>query len=95
VRLDLKEHVASTVFDLADWGLVARRGGNFERRGEQLLTVDGSRLVAGKLDGTIEFLLQNGFRTSDGELVNLPITNATELDVGSFTRLQAACESRS
>lgn len=94
-RLDLKAQVASTVFNLADWGLVARRGGNFERRGEQLLTVDGSRLVAGKLDGTIEFFLQNGFRTSDGELVNLPITNATELDAERFTRLQAMCETSS
>lgn len=94
LRLDLDSWTVQSAFDLSRWGLVARRGGNFERRGDRLLVVGDGRLVVGTLAGEIEFLLNNRLRTDDGQLVDLPITNATEVEPEQFARWQSACGAR-
>ena len=93
VRLDLDEHRTETVFDLSQWNMVARFMGNFERSGNSLLTVDpdAGRVIAGRLDGTIDFVFENGWREPSGEVTNLTLRNVTEIDPQTFMELQASC----
>ena len=93
LRLDLNENRAEEVFDLSRWKMAVRELGNFELRGDQLLTVDpdAGRLIAGRLNGDIEFDFENGWRDSDGQIINLQLLNATEIDPDSFKRFQASC----
>ena len=93
VRLDLDEHRAETIFDFSQWNMLMRHMGNFERRGTDLLTVDSDvgRVIAGQLDGTIDFVFENGFTGSDGEVINLTLRDATLVDPQTFMELQASC----
>jgi hypothetical protein len=92
-RLDLDSQEAETVFDLSRWKMIMRSKGNFERRGQHLLTVDddAGRVIAGRLDGTIDFLFENGWRAPDDEVVRLQLRNATEIEPETFARLEDSC----
>ena len=93
MRLDLTEQRARTLLDLSRWGMEMRQFGNFERRGERVLTVDSyaGRVISGRLDGGIEFVLENRWRRPDGTLVGLQVLNATEVEPDAFARFEAAC----
>jgi hypothetical protein len=93
VRLDLGAHKAETVFDLSRWKMVMRYKGNFERRGDRLLTVDddAGRAIAGRIDATIDFVFENGWRDPGGRVLNLQVRNATEIESETFARLEASC----
>lgn len=93
VRLDLDTQRVRTLFDLSRWKMEMRSHGNFERRGDRLLTVDdfAGRVIAGDLDGSIDFVFENSWRNPEGELLNIQLRNATELDPETFQRLEASC----
>jgi hypothetical protein len=93
VRLDLNTQRAETVLDLSRWKMEMRAHGNFERRGDRILTVDdyAGRVIAGGLDGEIDFVFENGWRNSEGQIFNLQLRNATEIDPETFERLQSSC----
>jgi hypothetical protein len=67
--------------------------GNFERHGDRLLTVDddAGRVIAGKLDGSIDFVFENGFLDGD-DVINLQIRNAVEIGPTDFNRFEASCK---
>ena len=91
-RLDYQRTGFEEVFDLSSLGFVTRQQGNFEHRGDELLTVDGEagRAILTRLDGTIEFLFENGH--DDGKDVALiELRNATEIAPDTFARLQEGC----
>lgn len=92
-RIDLASGETATVFDLSRWGVEMRRRGNFERRGDRLLVpdADNGRLVAGRLDGTVDFLFENGFDADGGNRTNLLLTAALEIEAGRVAALEAGC----
>ena len=94
LRLDLHAQRAELIFDLSRWNMVMRAKGNFERRGNHLLTVDDAagRAIAGRLDGTIDFVFENGWRNNDGEIIGLQLLNATEIAPDAFSDFEASCE---
>ncbi len=81
------------VFDLSRWKMVMRNLGNFEHRGERLLTVDSyaGRLIAGRLDGSLDVVFENGWVVPDEAPVRLQVMNATELTPRTFRRLEGSC----
>jgi hypothetical protein len=48
-------------------------------------------MIAGGLDGKIDFVFENGWRNSEGQIFNLQLRNATEIDSETFERLQSSC----
>ncbi len=94
LRLDLDDQAVDTLIDLSTWGMVMREKGNFERRGDRILTVDddAGRVIAGRLDGSLEFVLENDWLSADGNTHRLQLRNATEVDPADFARWQAACK---
>jgi hypothetical protein len=93
LRLDLNEYSGSVVFVLSRWNMVMKSKGNFERHGDRLLTVDddAGRVIAGKLDGSIDFVFENGFLDGD-DVINLQIRNAVEIGPTDFNRFEASCK---
>lgn len=91
-RLDFARHEFETVFDLSRFGFRMRQRGNFERDGDRLLVVDdeAGRMIATRLDGTIEVVFENGHDDGESE-INLQLRNATEIAPERFARLQAQC----
>ena len=94
LRLDLDDNRAEEVFDLSRWKMEMRLLGNFERQGDILSTVDtfAGRFIAGRLDGRVEFLLENGWRDPGGQAINLQVLNGTEVAPQTFERLQSSCK---
>lgn len=93
LRLDLDENRAETVFDLSQWNMEMPYTGNFERFGERLLTVDdyAGRMIAGRTDGTIDVVFENGFDADGRDWARLLLRNATEISPEDFDRLEAGC----
>jgi len=82
------------IFDLSQWKMIMRQKGNFERRGDRLLTVDDNagRVIAGKLSGDIEFDFENGYAAPGEEPENLQLRSAVEISEQNFIRFQAQCD---
>ena len=95
VRLPVDDHRADILFDLSDWKMVMRQRGNFVRIDDRLLTVDhdAGRVIAGRLDGSFEFIFENGFTTDEGETINLVTHDIKEVSPVDFTRFEAQCSS--
>jgi hypothetical protein len=67
--------------------------GNFERRGDLLLTIDDNagRAIADRLNGTIDFVSNNRWKAPEGGLVRLELLNATEIDPKTLARFEESC----
>jgi hypothetical protein len=93
VRLSIERNEAETLFNLADWGMVMRAKGNFELEGNQLLVTDddAGRMIYGTLDGDINFVFENAYRTADSESTNLQLRNATEISPELVRQFEAQC----
>lgn len=96
LRLNLAEQRAEELLDLSRWKMEMRVMGNFERHDDRVLTVDtdAGRAIAGRLDGSLDFVLENGWRNADGNVVNLQLMNATELPDEQFQRLERSCDGK-
>ena len=93
-RLHVGRHDYETVFDLSQWKMVMRQKGNFERHGDQILTVDdeAGRMIAGRISGEVDFAFENGFEDEDDGTRNLQLRNATELSADVFARFETQCD---
>lgn len=94
VRLATTDRKREVVFDLSRWNFEMRIKGNFVRDGEKLLVPDddAGRVIAGRLDGSIDFLFENSYLKSDGELVNLQVRNALEVTAEQVEAFEATCQ---
>ncbi len=92
-RLDFETHTASTIFDLTAFDFEMRFKGNFEREGDRLLVVDdeSGKVIAARLDGTVEMVFQNGY-SDDDWTGTLQLRNATEISADDFANFQARCQ---
>lgn len=94
-RLSIDDHDVDTVFELDQWG-IDRMGarGNFTRDGDRLLVSDddAGRMIAGRIDGTMDVVFENGFSADGKPLVRLSLRNAIELDPALVERFEADCQ---
>ncbi|MEM9435436.1 MAG: arylsulfotransferase family protein [Pseudomonadota bacterium] len=88
-RLDLETQSFEDIFALSDWNMRMRFRGNFERVGDRLLTSDTmkGRMIAGRTDGTLDMVFENGFRDRQ-----LWVLNATEISGEQFAEFEGTCD---
>ncbi len=91
-RFDMDTQSFEDFMQLDQFGMWMRQKGNFVRDGEQLVLVDdeAGRMIASRLDGTLEFVFENG-HDNGSDVINLQLRNAVELTAETFERLQASC----
>lgn len=93
-RLSYEDVSAEVVLDLSRWKVVQRYGGNFERHGDRILTIDknSGRAIAGRTDGSIDAVFRNGYDADGNPYGTLTLDNATELSPDRFAALEARCD---